>query len=400
MMRRLVVIALVGLGILGAAVFFGGRTGARQATVVAEPGVIKKKLLCRSVIVPADGIAQVGVRIDGQVVRVLARVGDSVRAGQILAEIDAGEVRAEVGLRTAEKKAARYLAHGVAQGGRREERDIARAEYDAAKLELERETRRQQRAAQLQASGVATPDEVENAERSLAAARVRLSTAADRMRLLAGGRRADVQVARSRVEAADAAIRMATERLRHAQITAPVRGVIIEQKIDPGDLVDRGRIAFEIADPSRIEARLEAADYNLASLRVGQPVELLREGKVVAHGQLGRVAAQLSRRSIGGDGGELPGDILVGTAWVTLSGPPSEPLLLGTRLEAAVSLPPITVKARVPRGAVKVEEGQPIVFVPRGPFPKKLPVSIGAADDEFVEILGLEADTHLLRDPE
>lgn len=398
MMRRLAVITVLLLCALGAAVFIGWSLGGgwSGASVVVGPGTIKRKLICRAVIVPADGIAQIGVLLDGQVTRVPARVGDSVQAGALLAEIDNGEVRAEVGLRAAEKKTARYLAHGVAQGGRLEERDMARAEYDAAQLEVQREERRQQRAAQLRASGVATSDEVENAERILAAARARLSTAADRMRLLAGGRRADVQAARSRVEAADAATRMAAERLRQAQIRAPVRGVIIERKIDPGDIVARGRVAFEIADPSRIEARLEAADYDLASLQVGQPVELLRDGRLVAQGQLSRVAAQLSRRSIGGDGAEQPGEILVGTAWVELQGQPSEPLLLGTRLEAAISLPPREVKVRAPRGAVKIEEGQPVVFLPMGPFHRAVPVSIGAADEEFVAILGIDAGTRLL----
>ncbi len=370
----------------------------RRHSVVVGPGPIKAKLLCRAVVEPADGIAQVGVRLDGQVMQVLVRIGDTVEAGQLLAEIDDGEVRAEAVMRTAEKKTARYLARGVSEGARGEERDIAKAEFEAAQLDVVREERRQKRAMQLQTSGVATADEVEGSEKALAMARARLRTAEDRMRLLIGGRRADVKAARSRVEAADAAMRMAKERLRYTRISAPVSGVIIDRRVDPGDIATRGHIAFEIANPAHIEARLEIADFNLTSVQVGQPVEFFLQGKPVASGPLRRVSSQLSRRSIGLDDGLVRNDVLVGSAWAALVRLPSVPLRLGTRLEAVVALPSVDAKVRAPKRAVSIEDGQPIVKTAAGPLSKTLPVSIGAADEDFVEVLGIEAGTQLLVD--
>ncbi len=369
-----------------------------RRTVVVGPGPIKTKLLCRAVIEPADGIAQVGVRLDGQVGQVLVRIGDSVQAGQLLAEIEDGEVRAEAVMRAAEKKTARYLAHGVAEGARGEERDIAKAEFEAAQLDVQREERRRQRAVQLQTSGVATADEVESSEKALAMARAHLRTAEDRMRLLVGGRRADVKAARSRVAAAAAAVRMVQERLRYSRILAPIRGVIIERRIDPGDIATRGHIAFEIANPEHIEARLEIADFNLGKVQVGQPVEFLLQGKTVASGPLRRVSGQLSRRSIGLDDGLLRNDVLVGSAWTALGNQSSEMLRLGTRLEAVVLLTPVDAKVRAPKSAVRIEDGQPIVKIPAGPLTKTIPVSIGAVDDDFVEVMGIASGTQLVVD--
>lgn len=370
----------------------------RRRTVVVGPGLIKTKLLCRAVVEPADGVAQVGVRLDGQVAQVLVRIGDTVQAGQLLAEIDDGEVRAEAVMRAAEKKTARYLAHGVAEGASGEERDIAKAEFEAAQLDFQREERRRQRAVQLQTSGVATADEVESSEKALAMARAHLRTAEDRMRLLLGGRRADVKAARSRVAAADAAVRMVTERLRYSRISAPIHGVIIERRIDPGDIATRGHIAFEIANPENIEARLEIADYNLTKVQVGQPVEFLLHGKAVATGSLRRVSAQLSRRSIGLDDALMRNDVLVGSAWAALGSQSIGLLRLGTRLEAVVGLAPVEAKARAPKSAVRVEDGQPVVTIPAGLLSKTLPVSIGAVDEDSVEVLGIDPGTQLLVD--
>jgi multidrug efflux pump subunit AcrA (membrane-fusion protein) len=82
-------LAAVGGVILGAvAIFVHGR----PATARIDTGPVGERIVARAVVVPSSGVRNVYTASDGKVLRLLAREGDSVDAGQTLAELErAGE---------------------------------------------------------------------------------------------------------------------------------------------------------------------------------------------------------------------------------------------------------------------------------------------------------------------
>ncbi|MCE7894858.1 MAG: biotin/lipoyl-binding protein, partial [Sorangiineae bacterium PRO1] len=169
MKRRTVIVAGILVVTAALGLWLHGRATAETAPV--EAGEVGERIVARAVVVPVDGIAQIRPRTDGRVVKVFVREGQSVKAGDLLAEIEPEIVESEVARREAELDSLRGSAASVAQGARPEELSAAEAELRATKEELAlAETRavREQKLADRGGSPAAAADE---AKRALGVAR-------------------------------------------------------------------------------------------------------------------------------------------------------------------------------------------------------------------------------------
>ena len=101
-----------------------------------------------------------------------------------------------------------------------------------------------------------------NAEYARSAAAAALDSARQRIRLLGVG---DEQLA---------TMEKAERPSRHATITSPFSGTVIERLVDDGDYVQAGTGMFRVADLSRLWVQLDAYETDLADLSVGQEVSL------------------------------------------------------------------------------------------------------------------------------
>src|SRR5512145_516735 len=148
-----VALALVGTLCCGLAVAWT-RSGERHRTTVrVEPGEIHSRLVVQAVVVAQGGIAEVRPRMDGIVLRVLVSEGARVHAGDLLAELDGDELRANVVRSEAEVRSLSAAARSVETGARDDEVQALEAEVDAARAQLEQAKDRAQRSTQLLKEG-------------------------------------------------------------------------------------------------------------------------------------------------------------------------------------------------------------------------------------------------------
>ena len=78
--------ALTVIAAAGGGLWLHGRATAETAPV--EAGDVGERIVARAVVVPREGVAEVRSRSDGKVVKVLVRVGQTVRSGELLAEME------------------------------------------------------------------------------------------------------------------------------------------------------------------------------------------------------------------------------------------------------------------------------------------------------------------------
>lgn len=143
--------------------------------------------------------------------------------------------------------------------------------------------------ARIDATGI--QDAYTSARAGLVAARnaadVAVKDLARNQKLLAAGAIAerDIDQARRTSIAAQAALEDANSRLASAEksyrsttITAPFSGVVSERPVSPGDVVQPGTALFTVVDPSSMRLEASVPAEQLASIRIGVPVNFTVSG--------------------------------------------------------------------------------------------------------------------------
>lgn len=375
---------------------------ARAATTRLEPAIILEQVLARAVVVPRRGVAEVRPRIDGRVLSVSVSEGEQVKAGQLLAELEPESARTAVALREAEAQSLGYSARSVRQGARSEEIDAAEAELRAAAAELALLQERQAREEELDRRGASTTERVQEARRASEIAQARVEGARARSKLArAGGRASDTRAADARVTAARAATELARLELERTRLVAPIDGVVLARRVDPGDTLLGAQAgvapsAFELADAQDLELRVEVEELLADRVSVGTLVRVTTPGgsRTVGEGRLVRVGGRLEPRTIGAQDARERGEGWVRAAWAEVTWPGGAPPL-GQRFEVILQLGERRVEAAAPRGAVRVTGGRAVVERAWGPLSLSTPVHLGLADDQRVEVRGLPPGTVL-----
>jgi len=188
----------------------------------------------------------------GMVARVLAEAGDWVSAGRTLAVIE----------RSVQAEEARQLAASI---------DVARADAALAQQELER-------AQALVSRGFVSKADVDRriAARNAANARVRVAQA---------------QLGQSRA------------RIGRLDIRAPASGLVLERKLEAGQVVGPGSGAlFRIAQNGQMELRARLSQEDLAKVTVGTPAIVTPIGSTETFaGQVWQVAPVIDPQTRQGD---------------------------------------------------------------------------------------------------
>jgi macrolide-specific efflux system membrane fusion protein len=205
------------------------RTKAREAAQIETAIVIRRDInatvQATGIIKPMVGAeVKVGSRISGVVRQLLANIGDSVKPGQVIAELDDAEFRAKLNQSTA------ALAK-------------VQASMEYARVTLERQRALRER------------DFVPQQEMDLAENGFR--------------------VARAQVEQAEADVEYARLQLSYTRIRAPIAGVVASVTTQEGEAVSTGLATptfVTIIDLERLEVDVYVDETDVGKISVGQDV--------------------------------------------------------------------------------------------------------------------------------
>lgn len=256
------------------------------------------------------------------------------------------------------------------------------------------------------------PDEVTLAEANLALAKSSLGQAQRDWERVASGaspgelailqaRLADAQREAARwvdgpaaeeIRAAEARVAAAEAALLLDQITAPFAGTVTQVAVQPGDLVSPGSLAFRLDDDSRLVAEVLVSEVDINRLQAGQPARLVFDavpGKEY-HGVVVDVP------EVGEEQGGVVGfrvDIEISDADRLI-----KPGMTTTATIVVAELPETFL---VPNRALRLIEGQRVVYVLRDEQITPVEVTLGAASDERSQVLAgdLQPGDQVLLEP-
>lgn len=289
---------------------------------------------------PVDRQASVSSPVAGRLLELVAREGQRVRKGEVLARVDARPF--EESVRSAEAA-------------------LRRAEADAA---FKRDVAKRSR--ELYDKGVVARQDAD-ADASAAVA------------------------AEAAVVEATSSLSAARRNRGWAEVTAPFDGVVVRVLRHPGEQVD-GTAASPIAEVAGLEpleVSLDVPPEALARLRVG-------DGAEVTTGSGAPLAARITRVA-----GSLDAASLVGGVRLRFTGA-SPPLALGTPVDVTLTLERLPGAVAVPRRAVRRSaEGAAEVVLAAGGRARATPIALGPEDGDLVAVRsGLKAgDVVVVEDP-
>ncbi len=263
--RRVLWIAFVALAAAATAVVATrAMLGPKAAVVRVAPTEMRQTVVVSGrVLSPAR--VEIGSVLTGRVAEVPVLEGAQVEAGQVLIRLDTAELAAAL----AQARAAEASAEALVRQWREVGQPTARQAVEQAAANLavaEKDARRTQ---ELFAQNFVGQARVDETERAVAVSRAQLESAkaAD---LANRPRGAEAQQALARVAEARAARELAEARLANATIRSPSAGQIILRAVEPGDVVQPGRLllSLAVAGETRVSAQID--EKNLALLSIGQ----------------------------------------------------------------------------------------------------------------------------------
>jgi membrane fusion protein (multidrug efflux system) len=283
-----------------------------------------------------DREAVLRAQVSGSVLQTYADQGQAVNAGTVLARIDASGIQD---------------AYNSARAGLVSARNAA----DVAKRDLARNE-------QLLTAGAIAERDIDQSRRASIAAQAALEDA------------------NSRLASAEKAYRSTT-------VTSPFNGIVSERPVSAGDVVQPGTALFTVVDPSSMRLEASVPAEQLASIRIGVPVDFTVSGYPGRQfvGRITRInptADPTTRQvriyvSIPNEGRALVGGLFANGRMST-----------ATKMGLVVPQSAVDVRGSIP-SVVRVRQGKA----------EKVPVKIGLTDktSETIEVLsGIQPGDTLL----
>lgn len=331
----------------------------------------------------------------GTVARLLVDLGDSVRAGQVVAELDPREPtlaveQAEAGVGAARESLGRARAQLRAAGAQlqqvRDSRRALEAGLNRSHAALEETKANLERMRQLVADALVAQRELDVARtqyqvalEQYETAQVALTQFPDRVRVA----EAQLESDRSAIRVAEADLRrreadraLARKRLADVTLRAPISGAVARRHLNPGQYVTENTAVFTIVRSDVLKFTGTVPEHFALEIRPGQPVRI-------------RVEPVPSRQFAGRVTRVSPAvDMTSRTVQVEAEVPNPEGLLKpGLFARAALVLREDRNVAFVPEGAVSYFAGITRVFVVADGRAQERTVSLGARKDGFVEVV-------------
>ena len=276
-MKRRTVGLLATAGIIVIGTVFVMRRDSGGVEVETQPAA--RKAVFRSSVtasgqIVAQRYADIGSSVMGRLVELRVKEGDAVKAGQIVARIDAVQAAASASAANARVKGSEADMRATA-----DLLQSAQADLDAARARAQEAQLRLRRTRDLLRDGLVPVAELDAATAASETAGAQVKSAEAALRRLQQGREAaERRVAETRADA----MRVA-DLLAKTDIVAPISGVVTRLPVQEGEMVvmgiqgQLGTTLMTISDLASIDAEVKVAEADVLRIQIDQKATVTME---------------------------------------------------------------------------------------------------------------------------
>lgn len=211
----------------------------------------------------------------GRVLNMSLKEGDSVSAGQLVAELDADRYESGLANAAAQVEMQKQVVARYHAGSRPEEIAEAQARVRAGEATLKDAQQNQVRLQALAKEQFVSQQQLDNAETSVQVAAADLDASRQAAALaVEGPRKEDVAAAEAQLKAYEAALTLARQELSDTKLYAPTNGIIQNRILEPGDMASPQQPVYTLALNNPIWVRAYVPEPDLGRLVEGMAAEI------------------------------------------------------------------------------------------------------------------------------
>ena len=256
-----------------------------QVTSVTQD-TIRRTVEADGVLYPQDQ-ASIMSKISAPVQKFMVNRGDHVKAGQLVATLESGDLSAALAESQGQLDGA-TSALRLASGTVPEEENKAQSDVQTGQQALDAAQRSLEARQKLLDQGAIARKLVDDAQVTFAQAKSQLEAAKEHLRTLQSvGKEEQVKTAKAQEDAARGHMRQAEAQVGYAKIHSPINGVVADRPLYAGEMASAGTPLMTVMDISRIVARISVPQAQATAVRIGQPATITEtdngeklEGKV------------------------------------------------------------------------------------------------------------------------
>jgi len=221
-----------------------------------------------------------GFRVPGRLSKLQYDEGDRVRAGEVIASLDAEPYSNQVASVEAQVESLRARLKLRENGNRPEEIAQAKSLVHEREATAANAERLFKRAEELLATKAVSIQDRDNASASYREADARLKSARENLALLeAGFRVEDIAQAKADLAQAEATLATAQLQLKDTVLTAPSDGIIFTRAQEAGAILQTGSTVYTLSLVNPVWVRAYVHEPNLGHIHPGMKVEIRTDSR-------------------------------------------------------------------------------------------------------------------------
>ena len=318
------------------------------------------------------------IRVDNQglVTQVPVKEGQNVAQGALLAQLSEPGLNEDLHAAEARVEQARAALETLKQGGKSVELAQIGSDIEHTRSDHDEALKDYNSLRRLHDKQAASTMDVEVAHAKLHDTELALAALEKRRQALVS--KQDVEAGSARLREAEAAVRLAHERLAQGAIYAPISGVLYNLPARPGTFLNPGDLVASIGNIDHLRVRVYVDEPELGRVVVGQPVKITWDG--------------LPGKAWTGAVEKKPAEIVplgtrqVGEVQVTIDNPNRE-LVSGANVNAEIRTNLVENALTIPKEAMHRENGAVGVYLLQGGHVVWRPVKVGVASVTRAQIV-------------
>lgn len=333
----------------------------------------------------------------GMVIESLPEIGDTVRKGQLLAQIDFQAAKLQMNDLEAQKRVVSAQYAAAKAPAKTSEVSRLNAQLRAAEAAYNEAKKNAEDAATLYQNGSISQSTYNQTALSLAGQEAAVESAKSALALATEGiSRQEREQYEAKLSEVDGQIALMKKQLKDLGIVSPIDGIILSKEAKTGQFVQAGKVLFEVGQPREVHLRCDLLFEDLKDVKMGTPVVVYND-KLGVNGINGEVTKiyPIAFNKVS----ELGINQKRVTVEVSLTGN-TQQLRPGYELTAQFVTQRMDNVLLVDKKAVFDVKGSPAVFVSDNGKAVLKTIETGVENDDFFEVIkGLEEGALVVINP-